>query len=227
MKSLQLKANRREILGKKTCFLRRQGTTPTHLFGHKIESLSLECQTAELAHIVGQAGMTQLIDLSIDNDKQPKKVIIREIQRHSISRQLIHVDFFQIKLTEKMKADIPIVLVGEAPALKEKGRIISQSLTHLSVESLPDKLPPHIEIDLTPLTEMGQAIHVSDIVLDPAVTITTSPERLVVKIAEAAIARVEKEEEEAEAEEEELTAEEAEAKAKAEAEAPSEEAGTA
>ena len=225
MKSLQLKANRREILGKKTRFLRRQGTTPTHLFGHKIESLSLECQTAELAHIVGQAGMTQLIDLSIDNDMQPKKVIIREIQRHSISRQLIHVDFFQIKLTEKMKADIPIVLVGEAPALKEKGRIISQSLTHLNVESLPDKLPPHIEIDLTPLTEMGQAIHVSDIVLDPAVTITTNPERMVVKIAEAAIARVEKEE--AEAEEEELTAEESEAKAKAEAEAPSEGAGAA
>ena len=225
MKSLQLKANRREILGKKTRFLRRQGTTPTHLFGHKIESLSLECQTAELAHIVGQAGMTQLIDLSIDNDMQPKKVIIREIQRHSISRQLIHVDFFQIKLTEKMKADIPIVLVGEAPALKEKGRIISQSLTHLGVESLPDKLPPHIEIDLSPLTEMGNSIHVSDIVLDPAVTITTNPERLVVKIAEAAIARVEKEE--AEAEEEELTAEEAEAKAKAEAEAPSEEAGAA
>ena len=124
-----------------------------------------------------------------------------------------------------MKADIPIVLVGEAPALKEKGRIISQSLTHLGVESLPDKLPPQIEIDLSPLTEMGNSIHVSDIVLGPAVTITTDPTRLVVKIAEAAIARVEKEEEEAE--EEELTAEEAEAKAKAEAEAPSEEAGAA
>jgi len=216
MKSLQLNANRREILGKKTRFLRRQGTT----------SLSLECQTTELADIVGQAGMTRLIDLSIDNDKQPKKVIIREIQRDSISRQLIHVDFFQIKLTEKMKADIPIVIVGEAPALKEKGRILSQSLSHLGVESLPDKLPPHIEIDISPLTEMGQAIRVSDIVLDPAVTITTNPERMVVKIAEAAIARVEKEEE-AEGEEEELTAEEAEAKAKAEAEAPSEEAGAA
>jgi len=226
MKSLQLNANRREILGKKTRFLRRQGTTPTHLFGHKIESLSLECQTTELADIVGQAGMTRLIDLSIDNDKQPKKVIIREIQRDSISRQLIHVDFFQIKLTEKMKADIPIVIVGEAPALKEKGRILSQSLSHLGVESLPDKLPPYIEIDISPLTEMGQAIRVSDIVLDPAVTITTNPERMVVKIAEAAIARVEKEEE-VEGEEEELTAEEAEAKAKAEAEASSKEAGAA
>jgi large subunit ribosomal protein L25 len=225
MKSLQLKANRREMLGKKTRFLRRQGTTPTHLFGHKIESLALECQTAELADIVGQAGMTRLIDLSIGGDKQPKKVIIREIQRNSISRQLLHVDFFQIKLTEKMKAEIPIILVGEAPALKEKGRIISQSLTHLGVESLPDKLPPQIEIDLSPLTEMGNSIHVSDIVLDPAVTITTDPARLVVKIAEAAIARVEKEEEEAE--EEELTAEEAEAKAKAEAEAPSKGAETA
>ncbi len=225
MKSLQLKANRREMLGKKTRFLRRQGTTPTHLFGHKIESLALECQTVELADIVGQAGMTRLIDLSIGGDKQPKKVIIREIQRNSISRQLLHVDFFQIKLTEKMKAEIPIILVGEAPALKEKGRIISQSLTHLGVESLPDKLPPQIEIDLSPLTEMGNSIHVSDIVLDPAVTITTDPARLVVKIAEAAIARVEKEE--AEAEEEELTAEEAEAKAKAEAEAPSKGAETA
>jgi large subunit ribosomal protein L25 len=222
MESFNLKANRREILGKKTRFLRRQGATPTHLFGHNIESLALECQTTELAQIIGQAGMTRLVDLRIDDDKQPKKVIIREIQRDSISGQLLHVDFFQIKLTEKMKADIPIVLVGEAPALKEKGRIVSQSLTNLGVESLPDKLPPHIEIDLSPLTELGQAIHVSDISLDPAVTITTDPERLVVKIAEVAAARVE---EEVEAEEEELTAEEAEAKA--EAEAPPEEAEAA
>lgn len=214
MESLQLKANRRGILGKKTRFLRRQGTTPTHLFGHNIESLALECQTVELAHIIGQAGMTRLVDLSIDDEKQPKKIIIREIQRDSISGQLLHVDFFQIKLTEKMKADIPIILVGEAPALKEKGRIVSQSLTHLGVESLPDKLPPHIEIDLNPLTELGQAIHVSDISVDSSVTITTDPERLVVKIAEVAAARVE---EEVEAEEEELTAEEAAAKAEAEA----------
>jgi large subunit ribosomal protein L25 len=219
MKSLQLNADRRNILGKKTRFLRRRGTTPTHLFGHNIESLALECQTAELDHIIGQAGLTRLIDLKIDSEKQAKKVIIREIQRNSISGQLLHVDFFQIKLTEKMKADIPIVLIGEAPALKEKGRIVSQSLAHLGVESLPDKLPPQIEIDLSSLTELGQAIHVSDIVLDPAVTATTDPERLVVKIAEVAAARVE---EEVEAEEEELTAEEAEAKAEAEAGTPPE-----
>ncbi len=212
MKNLTLKAAQRDILGKKTRFLRRQGITPTHLLGHGLKSLTLQCDTTELARIIMLGGTTRLIDLQVDKEKQPRSVFIREIQRDVISEQLLHVDFYQIKLTEKITADIPIVLIGEAPATKLRSNILQQTLTHLGVECLPDKLPPRIEIDLSPLEETDQAIYVRDLHLDPDISITTAQERLVVKISQV---MAEKEEEVVAVAEEEAVEAEAEAGAEA------------
>lgn len=204
MEGLTLQATKRDILGKKVRFLRRQNTTPAHLFGHGLESLSLQCDTNELQRIIAQAGMTRLINLKIDADKQPRSVFIREIQRDIIKGYLLHVDFYQIRKTEKITADIPIVLVGEAPAMSLKGRILIHTLNSLSIECLPDKLPPQIEVDLSPLEEIEQAIHVRDITLNPDITIFTDPDQLVAKVSEARV----KEEEVVEVEEGEVPAEE-------------------
>ncbi|MEE9583304.1 MAG: 50S ribosomal protein L25 [Dehalococcoidales bacterium] len=221
MKNLTLKAAQRDILGKKTRFLRRQGITPTHLLGHGLKSLALQCDTTELARIIMLGGTTRLIDLQVDKEEQPRSVFIREIQRDEVSGRLLHVDFYQIKMTEKITADIPIVLIGEAPATKSKGNILQQTLTHLGVECLPDKLPPRIEIDINPLEETDQAIYVRDLHLDPDISITTAQERLVVKISQV---MAEKEEEVVAVAEEEVAAEaEAEAGAAAEAQVSTEE----
>lgn len=191
MKNLTLKAVKRDVLGKKTRFLRRQGITPTHLFGHNIRSLALQCDTAELGRIIARAGMSRLIDLQIEAEKQPRSVFIRKIQRDELGGQLLHIDFYQVRKEEKITAAIPIVLVGKAPALKGKGRILTQPITHLGIECLPEKLPPRIEIDLSPLEEVGQAIHVKDIVLSPDITVTTAPDQIVVKVSEVHIEREE------------------------------------
>jgi len=216
MTDLNIKTSTRDVLGKKTRFMRREGTTPTHLFGHGIKSLPLQCDTAELRRIIARAGMTRLIALEVEGDKEPRSVFIREIQREPCSGELLHVDFYQVKRTEKIRVDVPIILIGEAPAMKEKGRTLTHSLTSLSVESLPDKLPPHIEIDLSSLEEVEQAIFVRDITLSPDVTVVTDPDQMVVRVSEA---RVVEEEVVAEAEvpEEEL-AEEAKAEEAGEAE---------
>jgi len=211
MEDLTLPAINRSILGKKTRFLRRQGITPTHLFGHNLSSLALQCDTAKLQRIIAQAGMTRLISLGIEGDKQPKTVFIREIQRDALTDQLLHVDFYQVRKTEKIKVDVPIVLVGEAPAMKEKGRNLMHGVTSLSIECLPDKLPPQIEVDLSHLEEVGQTIYVRDIALSPDITVMTDPDQLVVKVSEV---RVEVEEVV-----EEVVAEEAAAEGKAEEEA--------
>ena len=223
MEDLKLQAHKRDISGKKVRFLRRQGITPTHLFGHGLESLSLQCDTAELQHIIARARTTRLISLKIEDDKHPRSVFIREIQKDVIKGKLLHVDFYQIRKTEKMKADIPIVLVGEAPAMKQKGRMLTHSLINLSIECLPDKLPPQIEVDLSPLEEIEQAIYVKDIPLSPDITVFTDPDQMVVKVSEVRVLEVEEvvAEVEAEAEEVEALAEE-EVKARAE-EAPAEE----
>ena len=184
MEDLTLKAVPRDVLGKKTRFLRRQGITPTHLFGHNLKSLALQCDTAELQHLIAQAGRTRLISLKIDTDKQARSVFAREIQRDAITRQLLHVDFYQVRKGEKIAVEVPIVLVSEAPAMKGKGRMLVRGVTNLSIECLPDSVPPQIEIDLSSLEELEQAIYVRDIVLSPDITVHADSEQLVVKVSE-------------------------------------------
>lgn len=213
MKGLTIQASKRNILGKKTRFLRREGITPAHLFGHGVESLALECDSTNLWHIITQAGTTRLISLEIEGDEQPRSVFLREIQRDACTRALIHVDFFQVRMKEKIKAEVPIALVGEAPALKEKGRLLTHGITSLNIECLPDKIPPVVEVDLSLLEEIEQAIFVKDITFSSDITLLTDTEQLVVKVTEARVEMVEEIEEAVEAVE----------GAEAEAEAPTEE----
>lgn len=216
MENLTLQASSRDVSGKKTRFLRRQGITPTHLFGRDIKSLTLQCDTDALKQLIAQAGRTRPVSLKIDDEKGRRSVFVREIQRDVITRQLLHVDFYQVKKGEKITVDVPIVFVGEAPALKAKGRMLAHSITSLNLECLPDNVPPQIEIDLNSLEELGQAIYVKDIILAPDITVHADPEQLVVKISEAIVKEVEEEVPvEAEEEEAEVTGE-----AEAETEAP-------
>jgi large subunit ribosomal protein L25 len=212
MEALKLEADKRDILGKKTRFLRRQGITPAHLFGHGLESLALQCDTAKLQRVIARAGRTRLISLGVKGDKETRSVFIREIQRDPRNGELLHVDLFQIRKAEKIKVDVPIVLVGEAPALKTKEYTLTHSLTSLSIECLPDKLPPQIEVDLSPLVEVGQAIHVRDIPLSPDITLHNEPDQMVVRVSEIRVEKVE-----------EVVPEEVAAEAEAEAEAVAEE----
>jgi len=201
VEDLTLPATNRNILGKKTRFLRRQGITPVHLFGHGLKSQALQCDTANLQRIITQAGMSRLISLEIEDDKRPKVVFIREIQRDQLTGQPLHVDFYQVRKTEKIRVDVPLTLIGEAPAMKEKGRSLTHGVTSLSIECLPGKLPPQIEIDLSHLEEAEQAIFVRDITLSPDITVMTDPDQLVVKVSEARVEVVEEVAEEVAAEE--------------------------
>ena len=200
MKQTELLATTREILGKKVRFLRRQGITPTHLFGHNVESVALQCDTAQLKRVLAQTGRTRLISLKVDEAKKPRNVVIREVQREPRTSELLHVDFYQVSMAEKIRVEVPIVSIGEAPALKSKENFLLQELNSLSVECLPGEIPNRVDIDLTSLTEVGQAIHVKDIMLDKEDTILNNPEQLVVKISARHIEQLVEEEVEAPAE---------------------------
>lgn len=191
MEGLTLQASKRKTLGKKTRFLRRQGITPTHLFGHGLESLALECDTAKLQRLIARAGRTRLISLGIEGDKQPRNVFIKEIQRDAITGEVLHVDLYQVRKTERVRVDVPIILVGESPAMKGKGGTLAHSLTELSIECLPDKLPPQIEVDLSQIQEVGQAIYVKDIVLSADISVDNDPDQMVARVSEIYVEKVE------------------------------------
>ena len=187
MQELKIKATKREVLGKKSRFLRQQGITPAHLFGHSLESLAIQCDAAELAAVVSHAGTTRLINLNLAGDKEPKKVFVREIQKDFLSRGIIHVDFFQVRKDVKLTMEIPIVLVGDAPAMKGKGRVMTRGLHFLTIESLPEQVPPQIEVDVTVLKELEDAIHIRDLKLGEGVAIHNDPNQLVAKVSEVIV----------------------------------------
>jgi large subunit ribosomal protein L25 len=209
MERIELKAANREIKGKKTRTLRHSGITPANLYGHGIDSLPIQVDTKQLKLTLAQAGMTDLISLIIGDSESPKRVLVRDIQRNPLTDEPLHVDFYQVKMTEKLKADIPLVFVGEAPVLKKKNVSLLHLMDTLHVEALPDALPHNLEVDLSVLEETDQAIHVKDVAIDDGVTLLSDPELMVVKVTETR----------------RDAAEEAEAAEKAEAEMKAEEAG--
>ena len=211
---MDLTANTREIRGKKVKTLRRDGITPVHVFGRGIEPEALQCDTVELQKVLAQAGTTGIVGLKIDKSRKKRNVMVREVQKEPRSGSLLHVDFYQIRMEEKLKVDVPIILTGEAPALKMKENFLSHELDSLSVECLPDDIPNHIEVDVSNLEEADQSIHVQDIILGDEVTVLNNPDQLVAKIN---VGHIEKE----------IEAEEAEALEEGEGEEPSDEGSEA
>jgi large subunit ribosomal protein L25 len=191
MDKIELKVANREILGKRVKHLRRQGITPVHVFGHGIDSLALQCDTRELERVLNQAGQTRLINLKLAKEKKPRSVVVREFDRDWRKGELVHVDFYQVKMEEKIRLEVPIVLIGEAPALKSKANMLDHELGTFTVECLPAKIPDSIEVDISSLTELDQAIRVKDIRLDTDITVLNSPDLVVAKISLRPVEKVE------------------------------------
>lgn len=221
MERIELTASTREIKGKKTKSLRRSGVTPANIYGHGIDSIPLQVDTKQLKLTLAQAGKTSLISLKIDDSKSPKRVLVRDIQKNPLTDEPLHVDFYQVKMTEKLKADIPLAFIGEAPVLKRKNVSLLHLMDAVHVEALPDALPHNLEVDLSSLEDPDQAIYVKDITISDDVTLLSDPEAMVVKVTETRREAVEEVEAVAAEEEAEMKAEEA--APEAEAEAPAEE----
>ena len=182
MYQIELEASKREILGKKVRFLRRKGITPVNLFGHGIESRALQCDTGKLKQVLTGAGETVLINLKVGREKTARPVIIRDVQIDSLKGGLLHVDFYQVKMGEEIKVEVPISLVGKAPALEVMRNTLLQELDTLTVECLPSRIPASIELDISSLAKAEQVLRVKDIELEEGVTVINDPEQVVAKI---------------------------------------------
>jgi large subunit ribosomal protein L25 len=176
---IELQAEPRTILGKKVRALRRDGLVPANVYGHS-ESLAIQCNAKATAQAVQRAGKTQLIQLVLDGDG-PTNVMVKDYQRHPTRGSLLHVDFYRVAAGERMRVDIPIRLVGEAPAVRQQDATILQQTATVSAEALPAELPEAIEVDISGLDEIDASIYVRDLTPPEGVTILTDPEELVVK----------------------------------------------
>ena len=224
MKRLELEASKRDVTGKKVRFLRRQGIIPANIYGHGIDSTPINVDARSLMHLLAHAGKTDLISLKVDDSKGPVKVLMREVQKNPLTDEPLHVDFYQVRMTQKIKADVPLVFIGEAPVLKNvKNSSLFHLIDSLHIEALPDDLPHSFEVDVSNIEELDQTIHIKDIPIGHGITLLSDPEQMVVKVAEARKEEVIEVPVEAEVAEEAEVTEEAEEAAEAKAESGEEE----
>ncbi len=198
MEQIELKAEPREALGKHVKQIRARGYVPAILYGSQIEATPIQIENKALRKVLTQAGGNTLIALQI-GDKKSVLTLAREIQRDTIRHNVLHVDFLQVVMTEKITAEIPVVLTGEAPAVKERGGILVHGLETVEVQCLPGDLPSSIEVDLASLTDFNDMLTVSDLRVPSSVTILSEPESVIARIE--APRKVEEEEVEAVVEE--------------------------
>lgn len=191
MKSLELEVAKRQVFGKKVKSLREAGIIPINVYGHGIDSLSLQAEARALDKLLSQAGMTHLVSLKIEGAKSPRNVIIKEVQRKHGTGKPLHVSFYQVRMEEKIKVEIPIHLVGESPAVKSREGDLMINLRALEVECLPGNIPEGFTVDVSNLLHPGDAVHVKDIEIGKDITLLTDPEQMVVKV-EAVKIEVEK-----------------------------------
>ncbi len=173
----------RKITGRQVKKLRAQGLLPANIFGSKVKSQAIQVDQKDFLKTYQQVGDTGLIELTVKGEKTPRPALVHLIQTHPVTDMPLHVDFRQVDLKEKITADVPIELVGESPAVEQKGGILVQVMDEIEVEALPTDLPEKYELDISKLVEIEDSLLVSDLKVDTKkVTLQAEPEATVAKV---------------------------------------------
>lgn len=183
MNEVSLNAQKRQGTGKKEAkALRRQGKLPAVIYGGGNEPEALELDYREFDTFIRKHhGETVLIDLKIGKSK-PRKAILRDIQRDFIKDNLLHADFQQISLTDRLTATVQVLLVGEAPGTDPiYGGILEQSLREIVIQCLATDIPEHVEVDISAL-QVGDSIHARDLSF-PNIDIMTDGDAVVAAVS--------------------------------------------
>ncbi len=202
-KTFQLAAQSREIIGKKVKKLRARQLMPAIVYGHGVEGGVIAVDTKEFKKIFNEAGTSALVDLAVD-DKKPIKVLITEPQTHYMSGEPVHVDFYAVKMSEKIETAIPIRFIGISPAVDElEGNFVANK-DELNIKCFPGDLIPEVEVDLGVLKSFDDQVRIKDIQVPETIEVMDDPEDVVALVS----APISEEELEAELTED-VTAEEA------------------
>ncbi len=177
---LTLAASKREIVGKKVKQLRRQGMIPAVLYGPGAEPLNLTVDQRELRRVLAIAGGTQFIELNVNGERIPS--LARAVQRDYLRDEILHVDFYRVVMDRPVTVEVPLAFVGEAPLAESGAAVLMTLATALEIEALPANLPPHIDVDLSRLQEIGDQIQVRDLSLPQGVKVLADPDEVIVKL---------------------------------------------
>ena len=189
---MQLNASTRQLIGKRSRRLHREGKLAAVVYGNSASPTPLVLDRLEFQKVFVKSGRTHLVDLVVDGDRT-EKVLVREIQTHPRRLGPIHVDFYKVNLEQKIRVEVPVHLIGESAAVKRGDADVLQPIHALEVECLPTSIPEGFEVDLTPLAEIDDGLRVAELDVPKGVTVLADPDELVVKIVHKREMKVEEE----------------------------------
>jgi len=170
--------------------LKRDNLIPAIVYGHKIKNIPIEVNYADFDKFYKQTGETTLISLEFNDEK--RVVLIHDVQIDPVTNKYIHIDFYQVKMDEKIKAEVALNFVGQAPAVIEYGGILVKNMDKLEIEALPKDLPHEIEVDVSQLKQIEDRICVKDLAIPEGVEILIDQEQVVAMIASPKVQEEEK-----------------------------------
>jgi len=182
MKRYKLAVEKRKVVGKKVKNLRKENILPANIYGKGVKSLSVQVPYKEFEKVYKEAGVTGIVDVEVGGEVRPS--LIHNVQQDYYKHTLLHADFFQVNLKEKVKTMVKIVAVGIPKAVSEKLGLLLQPLSEVEIEALPTDLPDKIDVNVEPLDAVNAQITVGEIKLPTGVTILTDASQVVAKIGE-------------------------------------------
>lgn len=177
---MELAVQKREKFGKAVNALRKQGFVPAELYGKGVENLHLVVPAKEFAKLLKQSGESSMISVVIDGQKKP--VMIQEVVHDAVTDEVLSVDFYQVKLDEKIKVSVPLEFIGESAAVKDKDGILVKAMQEVEIESLPTSIPRSIVVDISTIVDIGQAIRVKDLTVPSGVKVLADAEGAVATV---------------------------------------------
>jgi len=189
MEKVLIKAASRTVTGKQVHALRRAGQLPGVLYGRHIKPTPIALDAHEVSLILSHLTSSRLVTIELDGKEYP--ALVRESQRNPIKRNLIHVDFQAVSLTEKLRTHVSIDVRGFAPAVKDFNAVLVTNLDELEVECLPQDLPERVPVDISRLANVGDGIRIRDIVLSDKVKLLDDPEEMIIVATAARAEEVE------------------------------------
>lgn len=183
METIALQAKPRIVSGKQVSQLREKGILPAVVYGHGVDTRSIEVEAGVFEKVLKKAGESSLVDLTVDG-AATVRVLIQEVQRDPLLSRVTHIDFREVNMKEKLEATIQLRFIGESPAVKGLGAILVRNLTEVKVRCLPDALVHEIDVDLTGLKAFGDHLKVSDIKVPEGIEMLSDENDSVVVINE-------------------------------------------
>ena len=178
MEKVVLKATKRTVTGKQVSQLRRQGLLPGVVYGHKIEPTPITLEAHSAGLILPKLTSSSIVTIDLEGKKIP--ALMRETQKNYIKNIYTHIDFQAVSLTEKIRTYVSLHFHGTAPAVKDFQAAIVNSMEEIEVEALPNDLPERIEVDLSGLANLGDAVHIRDLAISDKVTVLSDLDDVVV-----------------------------------------------